>query len=1208
MRKLYVLAISLFLCMGANAQLVNTYAFTAGTNASLVDMTTGTTQLIAPGVDDGASSVTNIGFAFLFNGVNYTQFSVNSNGLMRLGPVVITNASANNDNVTGFLSNTNFPEVAPYFDDLFTGTNGKVHYKLTGAAPNQVLVVEWFVTVPKNLGGSADAKFQVWLEQTTNKVNFVYGSGLNGNPQNNGYTVGLAASPVNYQSVTTSSGTSSTSLHNGTQVNAMSSGTTYVFTPPALSVCTTPTAQSTGFTPGSIGSTTLSASFTAAADNPFGYLIVRSAGALNTVPLDGVTYIPGQVIGNGIVVQSSSDLTFTEIALNGNSPYIFTIFSYNAINCTGGPRYNTLLPLVGNLITCPAVPTIIAANNVTTTGFAVGFTSSKGGGALPVTYTVQIATDPGFSNIVATYTPADTTNSQTTMFVTVSGLTASTTYYVRVRAGNASCSSANSATASINTLCSGPINVPYVENFDGAVLPPCTLVQNKNADASIWSVVAAPPGYTSNVLQYSFNATNNADDYFFTRGLNLSAGVTYQLGYKYGNSSTSSVEKLKVYYGNAQDASAMNNVLADHPSINDNLPHSNSVTFTPSTTGIYYIGFQVYSNANQFFLYLDSISVIQAPACPAPSNVAVSAITANTASVSWTGTGSFILEYGPAGFIPGTGATAGTLGTVINPATSPRALTGLAGGTAYDVYVRQNCTSTSNGYSANSAKVSFTTTAAAPVCSAGILITECNTVTATITAGQGAWDFTGSYPANSIGFTTPGRELVYRFTPSVTAVYYLEITNAPGSGYIDYFYKPASAGCSNTGWIGIDDNSAVGKDAIGLLQAGVEYYILLDAESVTSAPTQTFRVCRAIGAAPSTLNTCINTISLPSAIPARSTKIEYLIDDAGNLVAALDFSTVTNAVGLVTASYYVNGNALRRDGANREYLDRNFTITTENVPASPVTTTLYFTNPELQRLIEAPDDGIADVGSLNDLRVTKTSQTCVQPSAVGSGGTLLTPINRGSFDPNTSFVTIQVPSFSTFYLHGGLTVLPAQLLTFSGVRQGSANHLRWTVAQEQDVQAYVVERSESGRDWHIAGIVNSVGNTASQRSYSFADNNISGSKQLYRLRQVDKNGAEKLSGIVVIGGVRTMVLTVSALFPNPAVTKLNLLIDAPQKDNLLIEVTDVTGRVVKMQRVQADAGINTVELNTASLAVGSYVLKVSGEQSGQTAVNKFVKQ
>ncbi|OWY25213.1 T9SS C-terminal target domain-containing protein [Sphingobacteriales bacterium UPWRP_1] len=108
------------------------------------------------------------------------------------------------------------------------------------------------------------------------------------------------------------------------------------------------------------------------------------------------------------------------------------------------------------------------------------------------------------------------------------------------------------------------------------------------------------------------------------------------------------------------------------------------------------------------------------PTCVPPSSLAISSITATSAVASWSCpgcTGTFVLEYGPAGFTPGTGATAGVGGTVINPATSPQAISGLSGSTNYQVYVRQNC---SGFFSGNSNVVGFNTLPANDLCANAI--------------------------------------------------------------------------------------------------------------------------------------------------------------------------------------------------------------------------------------------------------------------------------------------------------------------------------------------------------------------------------------------------------------------------------------------------------------------------------------------------------
>ena len=190
---------------------------------------TGSTQLIGSGSDDGASAVTPIGFSFTYAGTVYNNFSANANGLVRLGTTAVTtqwtNSAAN--------ANTATPAIFPYWDDLATGSaagGGKVHYLLTGTAPNQKLIIEWFVTVPRSTTGAANARFQCVLEETTNIVSFVYGTGMVANT--GGASIGLATATTVYNTVTASTNTNTTSTFVTNNTGAITSGTSYIFTPP----------------------------------------------------------------------------------------------------------------------------------------------------------------------------------------------------------------------------------------------------------------------------------------------------------------------------------------------------------------------------------------------------------------------------------------------------------------------------------------------------------------------------------------------------------------------------------------------------------------------------------------------------------------------------------------------------------------------------------------------------------------------------------------------------------------------------------------------------------------------------------------------------------------------------------------------------------------------------------------------------------------
>ena len=114
------------------------YAFTTATNAALADMSSGTAQLLARDLNDVASALTNIGFDFFFQGVRFDQFSVNENGVLRLGGVAQTGSPYQP------LDQNNLSIITAFGADQRTHAyDGKVHFKVTRSAPDRVLIVEW---------------------------------------------------------------------------------------------------------------------------------------------------------------------------------------------------------------------------------------------------------------------------------------------------------------------------------------------------------------------------------------------------------------------------------------------------------------------------------------------------------------------------------------------------------------------------------------------------------------------------------------------------------------------------------------------------------------------------------------------------------------------------------------------------------------------------------------------------------------------------------------------------------------------------------------------------------------------------------------------------------------------------------------------------------------------------------------------------------
>ncbi|MBQ1408522.1 MAG: fibronectin type III domain-containing protein, partial [Bacteroidales bacterium] len=147
------------------AQTLESYGFTTGIDASKwVDMTSAT-QILSPSASDGlASSVESIGFEFPFGASTYTQYSVNTDGNLRLGSTV-TGVSNYSTPFSSTNANINNPKINAFGCDGY-GVSGSHYVKalaqeLTGG--DSLLVVEFCMGTYNNTTRNELYKWQIHL-------------------------------------------------------------------------------------------------------------------------------------------------------------------------------------------------------------------------------------------------------------------------------------------------------------------------------------------------------------------------------------------------------------------------------------------------------------------------------------------------------------------------------------------------------------------------------------------------------------------------------------------------------------------------------------------------------------------------------------------------------------------------------------------------------------------------------------------------------------------------------------------------------------------------------------------------------------------------------------------------------------------------------------------------------------------------------------
>jgi hypothetical protein len=204
--------------------------------------------------------------------------------------------------------------------------------------------------------------------------------------------------------------------------------------------------------------------------------------------------------------------------------------------------------------------------------------------------------------------------------------------------------------------------------------------------------------------------------------------------------------------------------------------------------------------------------------------------------------------------------------------------------------------------------------------------------------------------------------------------------------------------------------------------------------------------------------------------------------------------------------------------------------------------------------------------------------------------------NLGFTSRIPSFVTIiGISSFSRWTLSNDNNPLPVHFILFNAKCEGNNVSLTWKTAQEQNSSHFDIERSVDGIRWITIGNLPAAGNSNTEISYSFTDNN-SVQNGFYRIAEHDLSGRIQYTSILQSSCNATDAFS---LWPNPFHDIIFINIVAGNESQAMIKIFDSKGALVKVQRVAVLQGSNQLSVNMNSLASGVYQLLVDWN-NGQT--------
>lgn len=312
----------------------------------------------------------------------------------------------------------------------------------------------------------------------------------------------------------------------------------------------------------------------------------------------------------------------------------------------------------------------------------------------------------------------------------------------------------------------------------------------------------------------------------------------------------------------------------------------------------------------------------------------------------------------------------------------------------------------------------------------------------------------------------------------------------------------------------------------------------------------------------------------------------------------LTFYNAATGNPLVLTSYNATAVDIDGDNANlREYVEyyapTSYTVETPTKLTITRNNDRYnFLSPK-QQLVDIALSGTSVIAAArydnSSSMIIELGSTCIGAACSATGITRQYSINF----------------LDTVKFNDGMIILPVRFLSLHAEKAGHGNKITWRVADEINVEKYVVEKSYDGSNFRSIASLSYAGDGTAETEYTYTDSGQSEGTVYYRINTIDIGGQDYYSHLIKVlpqGSDASM-----KILGDPVGDELWFNYTSPEAQQIDVEIISESGQVLRDFRAVVEAGSNRIQYPDVNrLVKGAYIF-IAIDRHGVSLKQQFIK-